>query len=173
METDELKTLCEKVASNLSGHPTKVYFQQPARTDAKAETGKRNGQAFINIVPGLFYRDFLNCLVHESAHIKQLWSGWNVDLPEYKPGTVNYPAWTANLPVVKKIEKDADCQAELWMQYADNWAYFKSGDWLLIRLNALLAWKAQEPDLGDMIKKTVEKTLTKAIQKRMVNNGYK
>jgi len=128
----ELKTLMERAASRLSGHPVKVRWRRPARARARAGAFRSGGTAFIDLHPGLTWdgETLLYVLCHESGHVRDLWHEWSDDFRDLPSGSVSFPAWTDKLPVVVKMESTADDYARQWLEYGyQNYAkHWRAGD---------------------------------------------
>ena len=156
MKSAELKALCEAVGRRLTMRPVQVRFQEPAWKGAKGTACKRGRTAVIDIKPGLGSRDFLFTYLHELGHVKVLWGSWTVKVPDYKPGSLRFPAGLKTVGSVKVSEDAANTLAKEWYSYAERHSGKYEGDWLVSRLKALEHYL--EPELL-------------AIQERAVNQA--
>lgn len=159
MNNTELKSLCERVGTRLTGKPCLVRFQEPAWKGAKGTACKRNRTAVIDILPGLNSVEFLHVLLHELGHVKTLWTSWTVKVPEYAPGSLSIPAAFKTSGTVSLAEQAANQLAEQWLDYADRHADKHEGTWLTKRLKALERYFA--PEIERAIDAGVEMALAK------------
>lgn len=144
------ENLLGQVAAHLAGRPVKVRWRDPVLSHALGSAYKTvDGQAVVDICPGLSDETALEIILHELAHVRLDWQDIQpANFHALPPGSQAFEAKTRQENRQHPREAAANHQAAKWLDFAERnaWRYdvVSLGDKTEMLLRALLDWQPEK-----------------------------
>ncbi len=159
-----LETL-SRIASKLAEKPVKIRLRAPCVSGVKGLCMPHLGGAVIDLDPSLTPEGQYWHLLHESAHCRSLapnqkYNPW----VDKEPGYFRLVTKDLSYPVIQE-EAAANKQAEIWNDWAEDWApYYPGATPEEKKLRALLNWAPNMKSLTEIINQGARRGAEAAIK---------